>query len=156
MIFDLFPRPTVLGHRSQITEGPVRRPFFYTKNTQAGQRRRAVGFLLYVQVEFHCLKGSLYCPTIFLKKLFEFRAARVKLGRFPFSLVDVCLQRCCHWRPSPSRPSQYLYSVDYTNSWWKERVCGCLRIYSLDCGAVGGFCRREVWLNLRQPEARLI
>jgi hypothetical protein len=30
VIFDLFPRPTVLGHRSQITEGPVLRPFSYT------------------------------------------------------------------------------------------------------------------------------
>ncbi len=31
MIFDLFPRPTGLRHRSQITEGPVLRPFSYTK-----------------------------------------------------------------------------------------------------------------------------
>ncbi len=30
MIFDLFPQPTGLGHRSQITKGPVLRPFSYT------------------------------------------------------------------------------------------------------------------------------
>jgi hypothetical protein len=30
VIFDLFPRPTGLGHRSQITEGAVLRPFSYT------------------------------------------------------------------------------------------------------------------------------
>jgi hypothetical protein len=31
VIFNVFPGPTGLGHRSQITEGPVLRPFFYTK-----------------------------------------------------------------------------------------------------------------------------
>jgi hypothetical protein len=31
MIFDLFPRLTGLGHTSQITEGPVLRPFSYTE-----------------------------------------------------------------------------------------------------------------------------
>jgi len=101
MIFDLFPRPTVLVHRSQITEGPVRRPLLLYKNTQAGQRRREVGFLLYVQLEFHCLKGFFHCPKIFCKKLYEFRAARVKLGRLPSSLVDFCFQRCCHWATFP-------------------------------------------------------
>jgi hypothetical protein len=33
VIFDLFPRPTGLEHRPQITEGPVFRPFSYTENT---------------------------------------------------------------------------------------------------------------------------
>jgi hypothetical protein len=31
VIFDLFPQPTSLGHRTQITEGPVLRPFSYTE-----------------------------------------------------------------------------------------------------------------------------
>jgi hypothetical protein len=31
MIFHLFPRLTGLGHTSQITEGPVLRPFSYTE-----------------------------------------------------------------------------------------------------------------------------
>jgi hypothetical protein len=31
-IFDLFPWPTGLGHRSQITKGPILRPFSYTQN----------------------------------------------------------------------------------------------------------------------------
>jgi hypothetical protein len=30
MIFDVFPQPTGLGHRSQITKGPVLKPFSYT------------------------------------------------------------------------------------------------------------------------------
>jgi hypothetical protein len=30
MIFDVFPQPTGLGHRSQITKRPVLRPFPYT------------------------------------------------------------------------------------------------------------------------------
>jgi hypothetical protein len=30
VIFDLFPWPTGLRHRSEITEGPVLRPFSYT------------------------------------------------------------------------------------------------------------------------------
>jgi hypothetical protein len=31
VIFNLFPRPTSLGQRSQITEGPALRPFSYTQ-----------------------------------------------------------------------------------------------------------------------------
>jgi hypothetical protein len=34
MNFDLLPRPTGLGHRSQITEGPVLKPFSYTICTE--------------------------------------------------------------------------------------------------------------------------
>jgi hypothetical protein len=32
VIFNLFPRLTGLGHRSEIMEGPVLRPFSYTLN----------------------------------------------------------------------------------------------------------------------------
>ncbi len=32
VIFDPFPWPTGLGHRSQITKGPILKPFSYTKN----------------------------------------------------------------------------------------------------------------------------
>jgi hypothetical protein len=36
-IFDMFPQPTGIGHRSQITEGRVLRPFSYTKNSDCRQ-----------------------------------------------------------------------------------------------------------------------
>jgi len=36
-IFDMFPQPTGLGHRSQITEGPVIRSFSYTKSSDYRQ-----------------------------------------------------------------------------------------------------------------------
>jgi len=39
----------------------------------------------------------------------------------------------------PLRASQYLYSGNCTNSWCKERVCGCLRTYSLGAGEGGPF-----------------
>jgi len=36
VIFDRFPLPTGLRHRSQITEGPVLRPFSYTRVLKPG------------------------------------------------------------------------------------------------------------------------
>jgi hypothetical protein len=71
------------------------------KTPRPAQKRGRLGFLLYARVEFHCLKGFFHCPKIFCKKLYEFRAARVKLGRLPSSLVDFCFQRCCHWATFP-------------------------------------------------------
>ncbi len=76
-----------------------------------------------------------YCPTI---NFFVVDGKRVS-GRwlkprqlpFPWQLLLTALRTA---DLLPLQASQYLYSGDYTNSWCKERVCGCLRTYSLGTG----------------------
>jgi hypothetical protein len=50
IIFDLFPRPIELGHRSQIMEGPILRPFSYTKPLIGHSNGNGFAFL---SVVFH-------------------------------------------------------------------------------------------------------
>jgi len=47
--FILFPRPTGLGHRSQITQGPVLRPLSYTKMPLILRMCLPWGFTLHVK-----------------------------------------------------------------------------------------------------------
>jgi len=46
VIFDLFPWPTGLGHRSQITKGPIFRPLSYTQNLFEIVKSGGEGFVM--------------------------------------------------------------------------------------------------------------
>ncbi len=46
VIFDLFPWPTGLGHRSQITKGPIFRPLPYTQNLFEIVKSGGEGFVM--------------------------------------------------------------------------------------------------------------
>jgi hypothetical protein len=125
------------------------------KTPRPAQKRGRLGFLLYVRVEFHCLKGFFTarqkmffrCPreTSFGPQL----AASLPLPTFAYSVAT-----------GPTDllplPSQYLYSVDFTQILGaKERVCGCLPIYFIRLWN-SGWILQEVCLNLKQSIARFI
>jgi hypothetical protein len=92
VIFNLFPRLTSLGHKSQIMEGLILRPFSYTLNQYTYILAKYLFKLLNIAyLGYLCLKYHTYCDFHYLIK---WCASQVQYIFFATSQFD--------WPISPS------------------------------------------------------